>query len=74
MDKVCLQIDLKLSFPTHYMKIYKAIHVYYLNKSHNSLKKSWLKLYMDGLFICHVMGWSKIAPNQFGAKLFPFII
>lgn len=44
MDKVWLQIDLKLSFPTYYVTIYKAIQGYYINKSHNSLKKVVTKI------------------------------
>ena len=34
-DKVWLSIGMELSFPTYYMVIYKTIHVYYLNKSHD---------------------------------------
>ena len=33
----------------------------------------WLQLHIDGLFNRHILGWSKIAPNMFGAKLFPFV-
>ena len=29
------------------------------------------KLQMDGLFDCHVVGWSKITLNMFGTELFP---
>jgi hypothetical protein len=32
------------------------------------------KIYVDGLFNCHVMGWKRIPPNRFGSKLFPYIL
>ena len=39
-----LQIGLELSFLTYYMVIYKIIHVYYLNKSHNLYKINVIKI------------------------------
>ena len=28
---------------------------------------------MNGLFICHVIGWGMISPNQVEGKLYPYI-
>ena len=39
-DKDFLQTSLKESPSTHYVVIYVTICAYYLNKSHDSLKKS----------------------------------
>ena len=38
-NNIWLQIDFELSFSTYYMMIDKTIHVYYLNKLHDSLKR-----------------------------------
>ena len=43
-NKTLLQIGLELSFLTYYMVIYKIIHVYYLNKSHNLYKINVIKI------------------------------
>ena len=61
---------MELSFPTHYMVIYKTIHVYYINKSPDSFKKL-CDYNMDSLFNCHIVGWKKIATNWFGVENFP---
>ena len=31
-----------------------------------------LKIHVDDLFICHVMGWKRILLNRVGGKLFHF--
>ena len=36
------QTCLELSFLIHYMEIYMTIHIYYINKSHDSLTKSYI--------------------------------
>ena len=34
----------------------------------------WLfKIYVNGLFVCHVVGWGMISPNQVEGKLYPYI-
>ena len=48
--------------------------MYYLKKSYDSLKRSCdLKIHVEGLFTCHVVGRRKIPPNRVGGKLFPLI-
>ena len=32
-----------------------------------------LKVHVDGLFTCHVVGWRRIPPNWAGGKLFPYL-
>ena len=51
------------------MSIYKIINMYYLIKSHDSLK-SHVKLNVDSLFNHRIMSWRKIVSNWFGSELF----
>ena len=48
-------IGQSLYSPIYYVMIYKIIYVNNLNKSHNSLKKQKLKLYVDGLFNYYIV-------------------
>ena len=41
-------------FSTYYLMIYKAIHIYYLNKSYDPLNKPCNYIYDN--FNCHIMG------------------
>ena len=34
----------------------------------------WLKVHVNSLFTCHVVGWRRISPNRIGGNLFPINI
>lgn len=53
-------------FSTYYLMIYKAIHIYYLNKSYDPLKKPCNYIYDH--FNCHIMGWSKMLQMRLEQK------
>lgn len=53
-------------FSTYYLMIYKAIHIYYLNKFYDPLKKPCNYIYDH--FNCHIMGWSKMLQMRLEQK------
>ena len=75
MDRVYLQPTFgRILFqPTTYQL--NRLFIYVIQKSHMIQNKCYvIKIYVNDLFKCHVVGWKKISSNQIRGKLFPYQI
>ena len=68
---------LELYFPTHYITTYYYSCILFQQITWLIKKIMWLKLQLDSLFNCHLVGWNrwiKIVSNIFETKSFNKII